>query len=98
MLLHESLAPESFVPKVNLPSVLGVTDQKSTNHVSISLPSQVDVQNKIKDIQQQVTHLNVNDVASSSPQVQQILKQLQQIPAGPVGQVKEACMRLCSQL
>lgn len=99
ILLHESLQPSSFVPQ--LPNVKGVTtyfQPQNSSHTKISLPSQEDVQNTIKDLQQQVTHLDVNDIATASPQVQQVLKQLQALPAGPVGQVKEACMRLCSQL
>jgi len=99
ILFHESLSPSSFVPP--LPSVKGVSTYFSPqdgSHAHISLPSQQDVQNQIQQIQQQVTHLNVNDIATASPQVQQVLQQLQQLPAGPVGQVKEACMRLCGQL
>lgn len=99
ILFHESLAPSSFIP--HLPSVKGLStfnapDQVS--HVKITLPNQQDVQGEIHTIQQQVTHLNVADIASSSPQVQQILQQIQDIPAGPEGQVKDACMRLCNNL
>ncbi len=99
ILFHESLAPTSFIPP--LPSVKGIStyfSPQNGSHTKISLPSQQDVQNKIQDIQQEVTHLNVNEIATASPQVQQLLKQIQEIPAGPVGQVKEACMRLCGQL
>lgn len=101
ILFHESIAPSSFIPKV--PSVKGIfsNDDNSSNtspHVKISLPTQQDVQNQIRTIQDQVTHLNVNDIATASPQVKQVLKQLQELPAGPVGQVKEACIRLCNNL
>ncbi len=100
ILFHESIAPSSFIPKI--PSVKGIFSSDDPNntspHVKISLPSQQDVQNQIKTIQQQVTHLNVNDIATASPQVKQVLKQLQELPAGPVGQVKEACIRLCNNL
>lgn len=99
ILFHESLDPTSFIPP--LPSVKGVAtyfSPQNSSHTKIALPSQQDVQNQIQQIQQQVTHLNVNEVATASPQLQQLLKQIQEIPAGPVGQVKEACMRLCSQL
>lgn len=100
ILFHESLAPSSFIP--HLPSVKGIrtfnAPQDSVSHIKISLPSQRDVQSQIQTIQQQVTHLNVQEVASSSPQVQAIIKQLQQLPSGPVGQVKDACIRLCNNL
>ena len=99
ILFHESLAPQSFIPK--MPSVKGLQtfnapDQVS--HVKITLPSQGDVNNQIQNIRNQVSNLNVTEIASSSPQVQQILQQIENIPAGPVGQVKEACMRLCNNL
>ncbi|HSD98371.1 MAG TPA: hypothetical protein VLB73_01565 [Patescibacteria group bacterium] len=100
LILHESLSPSSFVPK--MPSVKGLStfnapvDQVS--HVKITLPSQQDVQNQIQTIQQQVGNLNVAEIASSSPQVQQVLKQIENLPSGPEGQVKEACMRLCNNL
>lgn len=97
---HESLSPSSFIPK--MPSVKGLStfnapaDQVS--HVKITLPSQQDVQNQIQTIQQQVTHLNVAEIASSSPQVQNIIKQIENLPSGPESQVKDACMRLCNNL
>lgn len=99
ILFHQSLSPSSFIPP--LPSVKGVStyfSPQNSSHTRISLPSQQDVQNQMQQIQQQVTHLNVNEVATASPQVQKLLKQIEELPAGPVGQVKEACMRLCSQL
>ncbi|HYK08102.1 MAG TPA: hypothetical protein VEW42_01230 [Candidatus Eisenbacteria bacterium] len=99
ILFHESLDPMSFVPK--MPSVKGIATFNApdvASHVKITLPSQGDVQNQIQNIQQQVTHLDVAEVASSSPQVQQIIKQLQQIPAGSVNQVKDMCVRLCNNL
>ncbi len=100
LLLHQSIAPASFVPK--LPSVKGLmtgpNNQTKVSHVHITLPSPQDVQNQIQTIQQQVTHLNVAEIASSSPQVQQILQQIQNLPVGPENQVKDACIRLCNNL
>lgn len=99
ILFHESLDPASFVPP--MPSVKGIStyfQPQNVSHAKFSLPSQEDVQNQIKEIQQQVTHMDVNEIATASPQVQQVLKQLQQLPSGPVGQVKAACIRLCGQL
>ncbi len=100
ILFHESLDPQSFIPPLpsvkSLTSVLGNNDNNP--HVKIRLPSSADIQNQVQNIQQEVTHLNVNEIATASPQVRQVLKQLQDLPAGPAGQVKEACIRLCSQL
>ena len=99
ILFHESLEPASFVPKPpTMESIASYFKPKDDNHKKFSIPTQQDVQNQIQQIQQQVTHLNVNDVATASPQVQKLLKQIQEIPAGPVGQVKQACVRLCNNL
>lgn len=96
---HESLAPSSFIPK--LPSVAGVAtgpDTAKANHVKITLPSQQDVQNQIQKIRAQVSNLNVAEIASSSPQVQQVLQQIQNLPNAGTSQVKDACIRLCNNL
>ena len=95
------LGEKLHVPTVSLPSVKGIQtfnapDQVS--HVKITLPSQQDVQNQIKNIQEQVGNINVAEIASSSPQVQQVLKQIENLPSGPESQVKDACMRLCNNL
>lgn len=74
---------------------LGTSSQASHK---MSLPSQEDIQGKITQLEEQVTHLSVKDVATSSPQVQQVLKQLQELPSYPATQAKDACMKLCSQL
>lgn len=101
ILFHESLAPSSFIPRISMPSVKGLSTFNAPEGGSSNnfvLPSSQTVQNQIQTIQQQVTHLNVAQLASSSPQVQDILKQIEQIPSGPEGQVKAACMRLCNNL
>ena len=102
ILLHESIAPETFIPHISLPSVLGTntgpTDSTQVSHIKISLPNQEQVQNQIQTIQQQVTHMNVQEIATSSPQVQQILKQIQDLPGQGTSQVKDACVRLCNNL
>lgn len=102
IIFHESLSPSSFIPKVSFPSVKGIStnpnDQTQITHLRISLPSQQDVQNQIQNIQQQVTHLNVAEIASSSPEVQAVLKQIENIPNQGTNQAKDACIRLCNNL
>lgn len=99
---HESLAPESFIPKITFPDVKGVASNPDeitkVTHVKISLPSQGEVQSEIHNIQNQVTHLNLQEIATSSPQVQQVLKQIQDLPKEGGDQVKDACYRLCNNL
>lgn len=103
LILGQSIAPAAMVPKIpSLQTVLGKSTQSDTNpkpvNVSFSLPTQQDVQQKVAQIQQQVTHLNVADVASSSPQIQAVLQQIQNLPGASTNQVKQECYRLCDQL
>ena len=90
-----------YFPNFHLPgsSVLGVQTQRETiKPVHFSLPSTDGVEQKIQDIQEQAKHINVSDMASSSPQVQAILKQLQDLPNLPKNVAKQACIDLCSKL
>ncbi len=99
LILHQSIAPSSFIPQ--LPTVKGASIgpiSPTPLPINISLPSQHDVQQQVQQIQQQVTQLNVQEIATTSPQVLGILKQIQDLPSGPIGQVKDACLRLCNNL
>lgn len=94
--LHQSISPSSFVP--HFTSVQGTATGPTSAPVHISLPSAQDVQGQIQTIQQQVSNLNVAEIASTSPQIQAVLKQIENIPSGPESQVKDACQRLCNNL
>ena len=61
-----------------------------------TLPNTSTVQNSVANLEQQALHLNVQDVASSSPQIQQLIKALQNLKQLPENQAKAACMKLCS--
>src|SRR6185312_3377779 len=100
LILGQSISPQAMVPKIpSLQTVLGKSTQNTNNaqpvNVSFSLPTQQDVQQKMNQIQQQVTHLNVADVASSSPQIQAVLQQIQNLPGASTNQVKQECYRIC---
>lgn len=81
------------------------TSQKSANaqHVkglsisSFSVPSVSDVQGKIETIQEQITHLDARQIASSSPQVQKIIQDMQSLQQYPRNQAKEMCQQICSK-
>lgn len=64
---------------------------------SVSLPAVWDVQSNIDIIQQQITQLDVNEIASSSPQVQKIIKDIQSIQQFPRNQAKEMCQQICNR-
>jgi TolA-binding protein len=57
-----------------------------------------EVGSRIKDIKQNVNELNVEEVASSSPQIQKVLRDIQGIKDYPTNQAREACMKICSGL
>lgn len=67
-------------------------------HIQYSLPSTTDVTNKIQDLQKQVSHINIADVASSSPQIQQVIQQLEALPHMPGNVAKQACINVCNKL
>lgn len=94
-------AKNYFFPKSNIipakqMNVKGIQTEKTFS--SISLPSVDDVTAKIQKIQDQVTHVNVGEIASSSPQVQQVIKEIQNLPNLPKSIAKQACENLCSKL
>jgi cytoskeletal protein RodZ len=92
-------AKNYFFPQKNKPTlnqnVKGISTQKLH---SFSLPSVDDVSQKIQDLQNQVTHVDVGEIASSSPQIQQIMREIQDLPNLPKNVAKQACISLCSKL
>ncbi|KKQ75101.1 MAG: hypothetical protein US96_C0017G0007 [Candidatus Woesebacteria bacterium GW2011_GWB1_38_5b] len=57
-----------------------------------------DVGAKIEDVKESVTNLSPEEIASSSPQIQKLLNDIQQIKNLPISQAKDACLKLCSAL
>lgn len=55
-----------------------------------------DINTKIAGIKDSVGALNADDVASSSPQIQKVLNDIQGIKNLPAAQAKDACMKICS--
>ncbi len=80
-------------------SVKGISTQKQEN---ASLPSASSLQNslqqKLGDIQQQVSKLDIADIASSSPQVQKLINDLNALKEYPSNQIKDICQKFCSGL
>lgn len=84
-------------------SINATTDQVDSSSVTptpekITLPTTEDLQKKIAELQDQITHLSLQDIASSSPQVQQLIQQIQALPNAPANAAKEACIQMCSRL
>ena len=80
-------------------SVKGVSTQKQKN---VSLPSTSNLQNslqqKLGDIQQEVSKLDIAEIASSSPQVQKLINDLNALKDYPSNQIKDVCEKICSGL
>lgn len=79
--------------KLNLfgKSVKGISTQKQETASNI-------LQQKLADIQQQVSKLNIADIASASPQVQKLIKDLNALKDYPSNQAKDICQKICSGL
>lgn len=75
-------------------AVKGVNTKKDER----SLDIQKAVKEKIKDLKQQASKIDVAEIASSSPQIQKLIKDLSSIKDYPVNQAKEICEKVCGNL
>ncbi|MDO8639547.1 MAG: hypothetical protein Q7R53_01345 [bacterium] len=96
-----NLNPKNF----SLESVKGLSTKKEepvkeNKENSISLPSasslQTNLQQKIDSIKQEVNSLKIEDVASSSPQIQKIVDDIKSLESYPKNQAKEMCQKVCN--
>lgn len=99
-----SLPKESSIISA-LQSIKGAATQeelnaqaKKINPPAVNLPVQKIIQDKLGAIQQEVSNLNVTDIASSSPQVKKIIEDLQSLQDYPKNQAKDVCTKICSGL
>ena len=53
------------------------------------------VKEKIDGLKQEVSNLNLVEVASSSPQVQKIINDIKSLQQYPNDQIKEVCKKVC---
>lgn len=88
-----------------LKSVMGVNTQKdkekganSTKKNTSSLPIQAVIKEKLDDLKKEVNSLNVVDIASSSPQIQKIINDLNSLKEYPANEAKEICQKICGGL
>jgi hypothetical protein len=57
-----------------------------------------DVESVLGEVKNSIENLSPEEVASSSPQVQKVLKDIEQIKNLPANQARDACMKLCSSI
>jgi hypothetical protein len=76
-------------------SVKGATIEEITSKPEPKVNVQEIVREKINNIRQEVSGLNILEVASSSPQVQKILNDIKSLEQYPANQIKEICKKVC---
>jgi spore coat protein CotF len=76
-------------------SVKGVSSEKEKAKEDLSIEIQGAIKERINNLKQEVSSLNVVEVASSSPQVQKILNDIKSLEQYPVNQAKEICRQIC---
>lgn len=57
-----------------------------------------EVGSKINEIKKNIEGLNAEEVASSSPQIQKVLKDMEGLKDLPSNEAKSMCMKLCSEI
>lgn len=73
------------------------TVKQERTQTKVAAP-QIDIQRKITDITEQISQLDMQEVAASSPQVQKVLKDMEGLKDLPKNEAKNACMQICSSL
>ncbi|MBI4089664.1 MAG: hypothetical protein HY424_03060 [Candidatus Levybacteria bacterium] len=91
------LGNKSFSPSDILKSVKGTKSVKEENKTQENLNTNIQkaVREKIESLKQEVSSLNIAEIASSSPQVQKILNDIKSLEQIPQTQVKEICKKVC---
>lgn len=90
--LKNKLTPKTQTPTIQ--QVQGVSTESPI--VSPTPQVKINLQEKVQELKNDVTHLNVAEIASSSPQVQQILNQIKGIGDLPKNEAKQVCEKICS--
>jgi hypothetical protein len=67
----------------------------STSTVDTAANVQETVKEKIDNLKQEVSGLNLMEVASSSSQVQKILNDIKALQQYPANQIKDLCRKIC---
>ena len=80
-------------------SVKGIKTQKQEN---VSLPSAPNLQSSLREkldiLKHEVSKLDIADIASSSPQIQKVISDLNSLKQLPSHQIKEICQNICNGL
>lgn len=88
-------AKRKFFPNTK---ILGASVSREIQKPTVEAPH-VDfsrVGSSIEDIKRNIQSLDAQDIASSSPQIQKVLHDIQGIKDLPANQAREVCQKLCS--
>lgn len=101
VLLIGGLTAKHFLLDANTTPASQAVEGASTS-VESQLPSVQDIQQgaqqQVVALQKQASQISVQEIASSSPQVQQILNQIKQLPNVPGNVAKQTCENICNSL
>jgi len=78
-----------------LKSIKGFNAEENPAEPAFKLNIQEAVKEKINSIKQEVSGLDIAEIASSSPQVQKILRDIKSLEQYPTNQLKEICRKIC---
>ena len=81
------------------PSTAVETNVKESPMVNSNTPSfKNTIQQNIEDLKKEAGSINVEDLATSSPQVQKVINDLKSLQNLPQSRLKEACFKICNGL
>ncbi|MCL4354687.1 hypothetical protein M1349_04460 [Patescibacteria group bacterium] len=76
-----------------------INSQRVVKDASTEVPNlQKVVQSKIEDIKGEAAKINVEEVATSSPQMQKVINDLKSIQNYPSSQARSMCEKICNGL
>jgi hypothetical protein len=76
-------------------SVKGVSIENKDAENDLGSSIKESIKEKINSLKQEVSNLDILEVASSSPQVQKILNDIKSLEQYPTNQIKEICRKIC---
>lgn len=77
-------------------SVKGISSEEKKEKEDFQIDIQGAVKEKIESLKQEVSSLNIMEVASSSPQIQKIINDIKSLEQYPTNQARELCKQICS--
>lgn len=99
VLFGAKMLKSTFFPNVNIlgeSTVKKASEIEKPNVENPNIDLQTQVGKTLDQIKDNVIELDPEEVASSSPQIQKVLNDIQNIKNLPADQARNACMKICS--